>query len=371
MACAGKLVILNGSPHSGHDLIAAELAWLAPEVYYAIGADMLHRKVLPGPTEAPILEIILSASARNGSSIAADYCLTRPGQVDTLKSLAQGLDLTWVDVRCEPQLRAMREQERGPRAAGPASLECLPGPPDLTLDGADPRAAAQQLQDFLQERPMIREPLARFAPPLQAQGKGTVVMLCGTSSAGKSTLQRALQRRRPFLGYGLDAAYQAIPLRYMGLPINAQEIAEGFDRKDGWMGATNVPMPAESLPDGPRMWQQVGPVLRQSASSMYASIAALARSGNDVVSDQVLYYRDWYEEAQHRLAGVNVVWVSVEADPEALQQHEQQRGDRVQGVSLGLLDQMFKDVPFAARVHSGRSTPEEEAERVLQEIPPP
>ena len=304
MACAGTVLIV------GDRQTAEKFQTVAPDCYYGLGAD-IHRRKIRGPLEA--LYIAISASARRGLNLVVDLDHTPP--------YLDGLDV-------------------------------YSGPPEQ-----------------LYQRAMIEEPFARVVdrkvPRKPAERPGQVFMLAGTSSAGKSTLARALQQQRELLAYGLDVVYQMVPRRYLGIPLTREEIASPPDIPQGHLGVLNIPMEPRSDPPGPRMWQRIGPVLRNSASAQYGVLRELALAGYSVVSDQVFYYQDWYDEARRELEGIDVVWVDVQADPEALQKHEQTRGDRVLGVSLGLLDQMYKDIPFDISVHSGRQTPEQEAELVL------
>ena len=51
--------------------------------------------------------------------------------------------------------------------------------------------------------------------------RGRVIVLNGTSSAGKSTLSRALQARLDgaWLGIGIDTVVFALPKAYLDLPL--------------------------------------------------------------------------------------------------------------------------------------------------------
>ena len=100
---------------------------------------------------------------------------------------------------------------------------------------------------------------------------GTILILNGTSSSGKSTLLRALQDRltEPCLDAGLDKFLWMLPKRY----LNDATL---------W---SQVMRPTEA-----------GPVGLTLVAGMHRAIAALALAGNCVVADHILVDHRWLED---------------------------------------------------------------------------
>jgi chloramphenicol 3-O-phosphotransferase len=102
---------------------------------------------------------------------------------------------------------------------------------------------------------------------------GRVVLFHGTSSSGKTTVARAVQRLsdEPWVHLGIDTFWNAIDERWME---HGPRAAEGFLWSED---ATIVP----------------GPVGQRLARGMRAALAAFARAGNDVLVDDVFIDPAW------------------------------------------------------------------------------
>lgn len=384
--CSGSVIILHGAPHSGKHEIQAAIVDAADAVWYTLGVDALCQRILSRENDPTLLDtstqhalsalhVLVSSTARHACNLVVDHAFTQPSQVEDMAAKLQGLDVIWAHVRCPRELVSARQAERGMRVEGDGpivhdrviDIKC-----DIVLDGsANAKDEALRLLEFMKQRPMIREPLARVADPqvpgIDASTTGHLIILSGTSSAGKTTLATALQEARghAYLQWGLDAAYMTLGQRFCNLALSAEEAEHPSVHPEGWMGADNIPMPPLSEPAGPRMWQRIGPALRNAVSASYAAQRALLEAGWNVISDQVFYYEDWYAEARRFFEGMNVTWVYVFASPEALISHEKKRGDRVIGVSLGLLDQMYKNIRYDVEIDTTSMDPAVEAQRVL------
>lgn len=128
---------------------------------------------------------------------------------------------------------------------------------------------------------------------------GSVVVVDGPSSAGKSTLVSAVQPLlpRPFVVHGLDA-FLFGPF----LPRDA----------DGRV----------------RDW----PVLRPRVLDAHRrSVRALADAGLDVLVDVVLETQEQADALASALDGLDVLWVALTAPLDELRRRERARGDRAAG----------------------------------------
>ena len=111
---------------------------------------------------------------------------------------------------------------------------------------------------------------------------GSVILLNGTSSAGKSTLAKAIQdvMDAPYLHLGIDLFFDALPQRYVARL--APDTAPPPQAYDGLVWVCSEP--------GGRGFRElrVGPVGQRLWSGMRHAAGALARRGNHVILDDVI-----------------------------------------------------------------------------------
>ena len=149
-----------------------------------------------------------------------------------------------------------------------------------------------------------------------------VFMLNGTSSAGKTTLATALEKRLAASG---RVRHDDEP---RGLPRPGAAGLDGvppLPRRRAVRARTDVP-------DRRRTAQPAGSVRWEPTIAAYRStVAAVARTGPSVIVDDVpLEKDDWLSWRQH-LAGLDVVWVGLTVPLDVLEQRESERGDRAAG----------------------------------------
>jgi chloramphenicol 3-O phosphotransferase len=186
--------------------------------------------------------------------------------------------------------------------------------------------------------------------------RGRVILLNGTSSAGKSALATALQdvMDAPYLLLGIDLFFDAFPRRYLSrlAPdlVPPPQAHEGFV----WVCAE---------PDGRGFQElQVGPVGRRLWSGMRHTAGSLARSGNHVILDDVILDHEAVKDYVAALAGVPTLLVGVTCPPAVLEAREMARGDRVRGLAAAWLPLVEKHAPpYDVTVDTSISSPEEGA----------
>jgi chloramphenicol 3-O phosphotransferase len=135
---------------------------------------------------------------------------------------------------------------------------------------------------------------------------GTIIVLNGTSSSGKTSIARALQDlfEVPYLDAGLDRFLWMLPRRYLDRPL--------WDEVLG--------LASEAGPTGHRL-----------VAGMHQALVSLARTGNNVVADHVLVEPLWLRECAGLLAGLPAYLVGVRCPLEVLEQRERARRDRTLG----------------------------------------
>jgi len=130
--------------------------------------------------------------------------------------------------------------------------------------------------------------------------RGKIILLSGTSSSGKSTLAKGLQKilDEPFLHLQLDGFIEMLP------------------RTDDW-----------------EMFQQM-------IRGMNRAIAAVADEGNNLIVDHVLIDNTWLGQCLRLLDEHYVLFVGVDCPLKELERRESQRDARRQGFAR----QQFEDI---------------------------
>jgi chloramphenicol 3-O phosphotransferase len=159
-----------------------------------------------------------------------------------------------------------------------------------------------------------------------------IIYLNGPSSAGKSTLARALQDRltEPFLRLSLDNLIEAMP-----------------ERVNDWSGAQTTEgfsFQRVTAADGAAVNRVVaGPYGQRIPAAFRAMVAAIAHSGLDLIIDDIAFGADQVAPWREALRDCQILWVGVTATVEELERRERERGDRLVGSAR---DQL-------ARTHAG------------------
>ena len=183
-----------------------------------------------------------------------------------------------------------------------------------------------------------------------------VFLVNGPSSAGKTTLCRALQARlaEPYLVVGFDDfIFMSAPRYYRGADTGRQDQFDAFT-------ALGVEMVATSPPGEPvSVTARFGPVFRRILDSMAPAVRALVDSGNAVIFDHVLHDAVMHQSCRKAFAGLDVLSVGVTCPVEILEQRERARGDRVLGRARGLAEVVHSFMPYDVTVDTGAmSTPQ-------------
>src|ERR1043165_4475436 len=139
-------------------------------------------------------------------------------------------------------------------------------------------------------------------------GRPDVILVNGPSSAGKTTLCRALQAaiEDPYLVVAFDDFIFMAPQRYYrGADTSRQSEHDTFT-------ALGVEMVKTSPPGAPpSVTARFGPVFRRLLDAMAPAVRALVDGGNAVIFDHVLHDRAMYESLRRATAGLDVFTVGV------------------------------------------------------------
>ncbi len=176
---------------------------------------------------------------------------------------------------------------------------------------------------------------------------GRVIVLNGNGSAGKSSIAKALQKitAEPFLHVAMDAFIDMMPESMFETP-------EGLVFRN-------------LEEDGkPVVEITTGPVAARVFYGMRFAMAALARTGNNLIIDDVLVASSDVAEYAEAFDGLTVRWVGVFAPLDVLEERERQRGDRDIGLSRWLARHVHKGMRYDLEIDTSRSSPDECAQQI-------
>ncbi len=170
-----------------------------------------------------------------------------------------------------------------------------------------------------------------------------VIVLNGGSSAGKSSIARALQLLLPvpWLTFGEDVLGAALP-----------------------QSGVNAVMTF-----GPHGEVEVAPGYRPLGEAWYRGLAVIATAGVGLVLDEI-FLRGAAGQAQlaATLTGLDVLWVAVRCDPAVAAAREAARGDRVVGMAASQADLVHRGVTYDVEVDTTTTTATDCAQLILDHI---
>ncbi len=147
--------------------------------------------------------------------------------------------------------------------------------------------------------------------------QGTIIILNGPSAAGKTTLQKELQKtmNELYLTVGVDGFFDAVLPH--DFPDGQSYVGGEFVRGV----ATTVDSEGHSI-----ITLNIGKAGRRVVTGMHHAFAAYAAAGNNLVIDYILYERDWLSELVQALKDYKVYFVGVTIPLEVLEERERARG---------------------------------------------
>jgi chloramphenicol 3-O phosphotransferase len=162
---------------------------------------------------------------------------------------------------------------------------------------------------------------------------GTIIILNGASSAGKTSLLKALQNTfdEPFLEAGIDKFIWMLPERYLDRPL-----------WDDVLGQAT----------------QAGAMGHQLVLGMHRAIESLSRAGLNVVADAVLVEPAWWLDCAQRLADRPAFLVGLHCPLEVLEAREKARRDRTLGQARAQFEVVHGPGIYDIEVDTSVYTPE-------------
>jgi chloramphenicol 3-O phosphotransferase len=162
-----------------------------------------------------------------------------------------------------------------------------------------------------------------------------IILVNGSSSAGKSMLCQAMQNQflHPYMHVQFDDFVFMMPKRYYSNADTALQTHHDEFTRDG------VTMIETQKRGEPVSIKAVfGPVFRHMLDAMAPAVRTLVDNGNSVIFDHCLHDEAMYDSCVKAFAGLTVLKVGVYCPLAVLEQRERERGDRVIGRARGLFD---------------------------------
>ena len=180
---------------------------------------------------------------------------------------------------------------------------------------------------------------------------GRLVILNGVSSSGKTTLASAFRDERAVAGefwllIGIDDFLSKMPAAWLDLGLAT---GPGTHARDG--------LRFETTPTGLQL--RVGATCRRLLHAYHHAAAAAARSGLNVIVDDVVIDDEVHGDWLDVLGELRPTWVGVRCSPEITAERERRRGDRPVGMTGTQTHSVHRSMRYAFEIDTGDLTPGE------------
>ncbi len=153
---------------------------------------------------------------------------------------------------------------------------------------------------------------------------GKVIFINGPSSAGKTTLSKALQEAldEPFLHLGIDSMIAMMPEKYNDWL--GESVTKGFYQVKTTDSHGNPVSPVRMADYGLHM-----------SNMLMELVVHLVKLGNNVIVDEVCMEEERFDIWKKRLKNFKVLYVGMKLPIDVLEDRESQRPNRLQGSVRG------------------------------------
>lgn len=152
-----------------------------------------------------------------------------------------------------------------------------------------------------------------------------LILLNGSSSAGKTTLAHKLQQLlpEPYQHIALDQFRDGMAGRFRGFNSPPES--------PGGLGLNIVPLDTE---EGRLTHIRFGSYGEQMLRGMRRAMAAFARAGNNVIIDDLIFKRAYLIDYVEALAGLDTWFIGVRCSRDVVQEREGKRTGRFPGTAI-------------------------------------
>lgn len=184
---------------------------------------------------------------------------------------------------------------------------------------------------------------------------GELIVLNGTSSAGKSTLAAEMQRAlatggQCWLILGIDDFLGLLPAPWVGYVDTGAFAEDGvtFERS------------------GEEIVLRLGPIGQALLSAYRRSVAVLVHGGLNVIVDEVVLNEDAWAEWEIELRDLEPFWVRVDCSPDVCDDRERARSDRLPGLARAQAEIVHRYPRYDFAVDTTATPPAELARAVIE-----
>lgn len=172
---------------------------------------------------------------------------------------------------------------------------------------------------------------------------GTIIMINGTSSSGKTSILKALQAAftEPYLDAGIDRFVWMLPSRWLNRPL--------------WEDVIGLAVKA-------------GPTGHKLFSGMHHTLVALSQRGNHVIADHVLVEPTWVRECAELLSPLPAYLIGLRCPLAILEQREIDRKDRTLGQARPQFEIVHAHQIYDLELDTSLLTPQESAQKIQERI---
>ena len=168
-----------------------------------------------------------------------------------------------------------------------------------------------------------------------------LILLNGTSSAGKSSIVKCLQQKlqQPYLDMGLDKFLYMLPDHYLKQPLWNE--VWGHSSCKGDLG-------------------------NRLMSGMHHSIRTMINQGSLVIADHVLIEKNWVSELAELFYDQPAYFIGVHCPLEVAAKREADRKDRTLGSAQLQFSIVHQWTEYDFTVDSSLMTPDQSAEKIIE-----
>ena len=186
---------------------------------------------------------------------------------------------------------------------------------------------------------------------------GHIILLNGSSSAGKTTLALMLQQilEAPYQHMALDQFRDGMPARYRGL-----------NAPPGAPGASGLNVVPATLDGQPVTEVRFGAMGQRVLCGMRRAMAAFAQHGGNVIVDDLMLERAFLMDYLKAFDGLAVTFVGVRCPLHVANAREATRPGRFPGTAASHFHRVHEHCEYDVEVDTSMATPRQCAEQVAQ-----
>jgi chloramphenicol 3-O phosphotransferase len=181
---------------------------------------------------------------------------------------------------------------------------------------------------------------------------GTVIIINGTSSSGKTSIVKAFQdlATEPYLEMGIDKFLWMLPWRYLNT-AQWSEVITYKHHADGTIAEVHATEYGNRL-----------------VSGMHHGIRKMAMQGINVIADHVFHEEGWMRECAELLHDLPAYLVGIRCPLEVLEEREKSRKNRTLGQARALYDVVHAHCTYDLEVDTSKQSAEECAQAILDHM---